>query len=859
MVYALGIDIGTTYTAAAVYRDGQAATVPLGDRAHSVPSSLFLREDGVMLVGEAANRRGTTDPSRVAREFKRRLGDQAPLLVGETEMSAQQLTGYLIRWVVDKVTEREGERPAHVTLTCPATWGAYRRQLMTEAASTARLTDVGLLPEPVAAAAYYTSRERLEPGSLVAVYDLGGGTFDATVVRKTVDGFEIHGPAGGDETIGGSDFDQVVMNHVATTTGLKWSVFDAGDPTVLAGLAQLRAHATDAKEALSTDVEATVPVILPDVTREVRITRAELEAAIRIPVLRTVDMLAQTLAASGVEPADLRAVLLVGGSSRIPLISRLIAAEIGVPVAVDTHPKHAVCLGAAISAGSRLAASPPAPRSAAREGGVGTELVAPGRAPTIDPPPTSPARSMVELPILGTPTVEVPSAGAAGAVDATVDSGAELLAPPSTVPVVRVDLAGAGLDAPLDMLLAPAPAPGRPLPRLTGRDDVLTVTHTGDLRRGGRTLLAVLAGAAVVLVTAVVVGLATRDEDGPAPPAPPAPPGESDRPSATPAAGPEPAAGPQATLRDQQVPDQPGDVMHAVTALPGGDLVAVGASTTEGVPRAWRYRSGRWEAVPGLDGPPDQRGEMTGVASGGAAGLVAVGWVGDRTAQDPTGAGRRPAIWTSTDGASWRAAPSPESVGSSSAGLGELFDVAARPGGGFVAVGVEWGADPESGDGAVLTSPDGSNWQRVAAESLGGPGPVSLRRLLPAGSGFVAVGTRLDGAMSRPVMWTSPDATTWTVTGDLDSTGPVTAAARGLARTGDGRLLVTGFSVEPGGFATPALWVGQFPSSMRPHPITAGAARIFGVVQAGERIVAVGALTPPGEDEAAAAWTVQLP
>jgi molecular chaperone DnaK len=479
VVYALGIDIGTTYTAAAIFRDGQATTVPLGERADSVPSSLFLREDGVMLVGEAANRRGITDPSRVAREFKRRLGDRAPLLLGGSEMSAQQLTGYLIRWVVDKVTEREGEPPAHVTLTCPATWGAYRRQLMTDAAATARLTDVGLLPEPVAAAAYYTSRERLEPGNLVAVYDLGGGTFDATVVRKTADGFEIHGQASGDETIGGTDFDQAVMNHVATTTGIRWSVFDIGDPAVLAGLAQLRAHAIDAKEALSTDVEASVPVILPDLTREVRITRGELEAAIRIPILRTVETLAQTLAASGVEPAELRAVLLVGGSSRIPLISRLIAAEIGVPVAVDAHPKHAVCLGAAISGGSRLAAPEP---------------VAGGRAATIDPA-----------------TVELPSIGArgVGAADPAPDSAAELLAAQTSRPVVRVEPAGARLEAPLDTLLTPVPDLGRPLPPLTERDGVLAVTHTGDTRKGLRTLLVVLVGAAVLLAIAAVVGLAT--------------------------------------------------------------------------------------------------------------------------------------------------------------------------------------------------------------------------------------------------------------------------------------------------------------------------------------------------------------
>ncbi|HVQ91722.1 MAG TPA: Hsp70 family protein, partial [Mycobacteriales bacterium] len=364
MTYALGIDVGTTYTAAAIWRSGRAETVPLGDRAHSVPSALFLRPDGALLVGEAANRRGVLEPDRLARGFKRRLGDDAPLLLGDEPMTPAELTGNLIRWVVDKVAEREGGRPAHVTLTCPATWGDYRRGLMTEAAQSAQLADVGLLPEPVAAAIYYAAQERLPVGALVAVYDLGGGTFDATVVAKTATGFDVHGTPGGDETIGGSDFDQYVLDHVAATLRTSWAQQDTSNPVVLAGLAQVRENAVAAKEALSADTEATIPVILPDLTRDVRLTRGEFEAAIRIPVLRTLDTLAHTIAAAGAQPTDLHAVLLVGGSSRIPLISRLLAGELGVRVAVDAHPKYAVCLGAAISAAARLAPTRTADRPA---------------------------------------------------------------------------------------------------------------------------------------------------------------------------------------------------------------------------------------------------------------------------------------------------------------------------------------------------------------------------------------------------------------------------------------------------------------------------------------------------------------
>jgi molecular chaperone DnaK (HSP70) len=96
--YATGIDIGTTFSAAATWRDGRAATVALGDRAATVPSVLFLREDGVMLVGEAAVRRAVSEPLRVVREFKRRVGDYVPVVLGDRHFSAAELTAQVVRW-----------------------------------------------------------------------------------------------------------------------------------------------------------------------------------------------------------------------------------------------------------------------------------------------------------------------------------------------------------------------------------------------------------------------------------------------------------------------------------------------------------------------------------------------------------------------------------------------------------------------------------------------------------------------------------------------------------------------------------------------------------------------------------------
>ena len=105
--YGIGVDLGTTYTAAAVWRDGRAEAVPLGPSALSVPSVLFLREDDVLLVGDAAVRRGIAEPERVARQFKRRFGDDVPMLVGDQELTPAELAGLLLRWVVDTVTDRE--------------------------------------------------------------------------------------------------------------------------------------------------------------------------------------------------------------------------------------------------------------------------------------------------------------------------------------------------------------------------------------------------------------------------------------------------------------------------------------------------------------------------------------------------------------------------------------------------------------------------------------------------------------------------------------------------------------------------------------------------------------------------------
>ena len=129
MSYVLGIDIGTTFTAAAILRNGHAQVVTLGDQADTIPSVVLAREDATILIGEAALRRGVREPHRLGREFKRRFGQPEPLVLGGAPYSPEALTALLLRFVVDAVVAREGERPTRICLTHPANWGPFKVDL----------------------------------------------------------------------------------------------------------------------------------------------------------------------------------------------------------------------------------------------------------------------------------------------------------------------------------------------------------------------------------------------------------------------------------------------------------------------------------------------------------------------------------------------------------------------------------------------------------------------------------------------------------------------------------------------------------------------------------------------------------
>ncbi|HJT03628.1 MAG TPA: Hsp70 family protein [Pseudonocardiaceae bacterium] len=361
MGYSLGVDLGTTFVAAAITAARQAKMVTLGDRLVAIPAVLYLREDGVLLTGEAAASRAVSSPDRVSRDVKRRLGNPTPVIMGGRPYDVIELLGVLLRDVIEKVVKTEGEPPERVMLAHPANWGPFRRALFEEVPQYAGLSIPPLVTEPEAAAAHYAAARKLADGQTVAVYDLGGGTFDATVLRKQPGGVEILGTPEGIERLGGVDFDEAILSHLDHAADGALSELNLGDPQTAVALARLRQDCVLAKEALSVDTETVVPVFLPGRHFDVRITRADFEDLIRAPIESTIGALSRTLASAQVVPRELSAVLLVGGSSRIPLVARMVSAELGRPTVVDTHPKYAVALGAATLADEAAAtAVPPA-------------------------------------------------------------------------------------------------------------------------------------------------------------------------------------------------------------------------------------------------------------------------------------------------------------------------------------------------------------------------------------------------------------------------------------------------------------------------------------------------------------------
>lgn len=447
MRYELGVDIGDTVTTAALTNGERVEAVKLTDGLVLLPSVAF--HDGSSLqVGEVARQRAITDPSRAARAVVRRFGDPVPVSLGGARLSSPDLLAAILRAVVLAVSAGQLGPPESVTLAHPARWGPYRRELLLDVAHGAGIDRLTTISSPEAAALLHASTVATEADDLVAVYDFGGETFEATVLRPVGRGFELAVPPGVIDDLGGADIDGAVLRQVTAAVGGLPDGLDPDDPSAADTMERLRAACRAAKETLSTEDHAFIPVTLPGARTRVRITRAELQTSI-LPILaRTVATLREVVDAAGTASGRVRSVLLVGGSSAIPLVAEMVSAEFGLPVH-RLEPSHAVAMGAARAATVQGAVHGlPRASQVARATSVVADRAAPVAAAV--PPPGRPAQPAppprTEVAAVGPPVrpTAVTPAGAGPASPRANDRSRRLLVVLVVALVVALMLVAAG-------------------------------------------------------------------------------------------------------------------------------------------------------------------------------------------------------------------------------------------------------------------------------------------------------------------------------------------------------------------------------------------------------------------------------
>ncbi|MGO1054054.1 type VII secretion-associated protein [Crossiella sp. CA198] len=362
----VAIDFGTSSTCVAVSVDGREPQLVVVDGADSVmPSAVYAAADGTLFVGHEAERQAAVDPSRYEPNPKRRI-DEGELLLGSAVLPVLDVVRAVLARAVTEARRLAGGAPVDLlVLTHPADWGAIRTRVLRQAGN--RLAnELVLVPEPVAAAVFHSAGHVLSDGAALAVLDLGGGTVDASVVRRQGESFQVLATRG-DPGFGGADIDQLLLEHVGV-------LVSAVDPDGWRSLVEgreladrrrrrvLRQDVRGAKETLSRHAYTDVP--LPPPFPDAHVTRADLERLIHTPLARAAELVQATVHTAGLTAAQLSAVFLVGGSSRIPLVARLVHEATGiVPTTLD-QPETVVARGAlrAVAADPhRTANLPPQP------------------------------------------------------------------------------------------------------------------------------------------------------------------------------------------------------------------------------------------------------------------------------------------------------------------------------------------------------------------------------------------------------------------------------------------------------------------------------------------------------------------
>lgn len=343
----VSIDFGTSSTCTVVSAGGAEPQVVVIDGQPLVPSAVFAAADGTLFVGHEAERQAAVDPSRFEPHPKRRI-DEGELLLGGTVFKVGDVIRAVLQRAVDEARRFAGGAAVDLlVLTHPADWGAVRTAELRQAALGLG-KEIVLVAEPVAAAVFHSAGHGLPDGGALGVLDLGGGTVDASVVRKQGASFQVLSTRGKPD-FGGADIDQVLLDHVGrlvSGTDLDaWRKLVAGrEMPDRRRRRVLRQDVRGAKETLSRHAYTDVP--MPPPFSDAHITRADLEKLTAAPLAAAADLVPATLRDGQVPRDRLAGVFLVGGSSRIPMVSRLIHERTGVVPTTLDQPETVVARGA---------------------------------------------------------------------------------------------------------------------------------------------------------------------------------------------------------------------------------------------------------------------------------------------------------------------------------------------------------------------------------------------------------------------------------------------------------------------------------------------------------------------------------
>jgi molecular chaperone DnaK len=344
----VGIDLGTTNSEIALYREGRPEI--LGDEQDRLilPSVVGLSEGGDLLVGEAARNQFLLYPERTIRSIKRRMGSDAQVRLGERDYTPQEISAIILSRLKEIAERRLGRPVRKAVITVPAYFSDAQRQATREAGEIAGLEVARIINEPTAAALVYEAAQH--QGKRILVYDLGGGTFDVSVVRIEEGVVEVISSHGNNH-LGGDDFDHKIVEHVLEHLKIKHGVDVAGRPQVMARILR---SAEDAKKRLSDHPYARIAEeYLADkdgtpVNLDLELSRLDYEAMIMPFIEETLGAIHIALESAGLASSQVDEILLVGGATRTPLIRRRLAEAFGTDPRGEVDPDLCVAMGAAI-------------------------------------------------------------------------------------------------------------------------------------------------------------------------------------------------------------------------------------------------------------------------------------------------------------------------------------------------------------------------------------------------------------------------------------------------------------------------------------------------------------------------------